>query len=151
MLLQLIEVCSIGLCTALWRSHHSVSVRLRSGLWLDHCTSDSRILWCPEEFMVDSMGLMQEPFVRTDLFLSRAYELFKRICSLYRRHSAICTILPWTRVSHYLNQPRQTEGVAPEDPMDRPIKVPSWWGNWLHGFSCSHRAPGHGESFFFFF
>ena len=31
-------------------------------------------------------------------------------------------------------------------PMDRPIKVPSWWGNnWLYGFSCSHRAPAHGE------
>jgi len=32
-------------------------------------------------------------------------------------------------------------------PMDRPIKVPSWWvNNWLHNFSCSHRA-----TFFFFF
>ena len=38
-LLQLIEVCSIGLCTALWRSHHSISVRLRSGLWQDHCNT----------------------------------------------------------------------------------------------------------------
>ena len=92
-LLQIIEVCSIGLCTALLRSHHSILVSLRSGLWLNHCntlilfffrhsvvdlllclgslscwwasfsfscrtdglTFDSRILWYPEEFMVDSM------------------------------------------------------------------------------------------------
>ena len=57
-------------------------------------------------------------------------------------------ILPWTRVSHYLNQPRQT--TYQKDPlMDRPIKVPSWCcNNRLHGFSCSHRVPGHGEKFY---
>ena len=36
---QFIEVCSISLCTALLRSHHCISVRLRSGLWLDHCNT----------------------------------------------------------------------------------------------------------------
>ena len=77
-------------------------------------------------------------------------------CSIAQRGHArlfwfatFCTILPWMRVSHYLKQPRQT--TCQKTPlMDRPIKVPSRWGNnWLHGFSCSHRAPGHGETFFF--
>ena len=36
-LLQLIEVCSISLWTALLRSQHSISNRWSSGLWLDHC------------------------------------------------------------------------------------------------------------------
>ena len=89
-----------------------------------------------------TMGLVQEPFVRTDLFLSYAYK--------FRRHAAFCTILPWTRVTHYLNQPRQ-KMLCQKTPMDRPIKVPSWWGNnWLHSFSCSHRAPAHGKTFFFY-
>ena len=49
--------------------------------------------------------------------------------------------------------PGRPEGVLPEDPlMDHPIKVPSWWGNnWLHDFSCSHRAPAHGETSNLFF
>ena len=40
----------------------------QSYFWTNHKTS-----W--------TMGLMQEPSIRTDLFLSRAYELFKRICA----------------------------------------------------------------------
>ena len=31
-----LRLAGIRLCTALLRSHHSISIRLRSGLWLDH-------------------------------------------------------------------------------------------------------------------
>ena len=65
------------------------------------------------------------------------------------------SILPWTMVTYYLKMPRQTRRSGARRPpfMDRPIKVPSWWGNWLHGFSCSHWASAHGETVFlkFFF
>ena len=37
-LLQFFEVCSIHLSTALLRSHHSISIRSRCGLWL-HCNT----------------------------------------------------------------------------------------------------------------
>lgn len=79
--LQLIEVCSTALRSAVCRSDHSISVRLRSGLWVipplwvfsfqlfccrylgvlgillllnhpDGLTSDSRTLWYTEQFIV---------------------------------------------------------------------------------------------------